>query len=70
MATERVDLLVRIARARVYAIKADTEIARHSQEVADLERDYETLLDDYETLRADKGLGHLRQLRPGEAERP
>jgi hypothetical protein len=47
----RVDLLVRIARARVYAIKADSEIARHAAEVRDLEDAYDRLLSDYEALR-------------------
>jgi hypothetical protein len=50
----RVDLLVRIARARVYAIKADSEIARHAAEVRDLEDAYDRLLSDYEALRDGK----------------
>jgi hypothetical protein len=51
---ERVDLLVRIARARVYAIKADSEIARHAAEVRELEDAYDRLLSDYEALRDGK----------------
>jgi hypothetical protein len=48
---ERVDALVRIARARVYAIKADSEIARHAAEIRELEDAYDRLLDDFEALR-------------------
>jgi hypothetical protein len=51
---ERIDALVRIARARVYAIKADSEIARHAAEVTELEDAYDRLLSDYEALRDGK----------------
>jgi hypothetical protein len=51
---ERIDLLVRVARARVYAIKADHEIRRHALEVRELEDAYDRLLSDYEALRDGK----------------
>lgn len=52
--TERIDLLVRIARARVYAIKTDSEVARHAAEIRELEDAYDRLLSDYEALRGGK----------------
>jgi len=51
---ERIDLLVRVARARVYTIKTDSEIARHALEVRELEDAYDRLLSDYEALRDGK----------------
>lgn len=51
---ERIDLLIRVARARVYTIKADHEIRRSSAEVQDLEDAYDRLLSDYEALRDGK----------------
>jgi hypothetical protein len=51
---ERIDLLIRVARARVYAIKADHEIRRSTQEIIDLEDAYDRLLSDYEDLRDGK----------------
>jgi hypothetical protein len=52
--TERIDLLVRISRARVYAIKIDSEVARHAAEIRKLEDAYDRLLSDYEALRDGK----------------
>jgi hypothetical protein len=51
---ERVDLLARVARVRIYAIKTDSEIARHSAEIRELEDAYDRLLSDYEALRDGK----------------
>jgi hypothetical protein len=48
---DRIDLSIRVARARIYAIKTDHEIRRSSAEVAELEDAYDRLLSDYEDLR-------------------
>jgi hypothetical protein len=64
--TERIDLLVRISRARVYAIKTDHEIRRHALEVRELE-DYAANLEErYKELRnghADGSAGRSRARR-------
>ena len=51
---ERVQCLITLARARIYAAKADSDIARHAAEVRELEDAYDTLLSDYEALRDGK----------------
>jgi len=53
----RIELQIKVARARAYVIRIDYEIRRSSAEIAELEDAYDELLSDYEALRDGKAPG-------------
>jgi hypothetical protein len=52
----RVDVLTRVARARLYAAKIESEIRRHSAESADLESYAEELEDELDAIKKERSL--------------